>query len=112
MSKLLTGLAYIASYEQESNTLPSMGDIERRCYVTPRIARRYLREYKIFCFIDQFIKEQQYAPSLREIATTFSLSLSVVRSLIRGLAGEGYIGFTPEVARSLRVIKYPNQSLP
>lgn len=111
MSKILTGMIYIADYEQELNTLPSIGDIEKTCYVAPHIARHYLRQYKIFCYIDQFIKQQKYAPSLREIAMTFSLSLSVVSGLVQRLAQEGYIGFTPEIARSLRIIKYPNQSL-
>ena len=63
------------------------------------------RQQKMLAFIEQFIADHQYGPSLREIvdATDFT-STSVVNWNLRTLENRGLIRRTPRIARSIRLV--------
>lgn len=62
------------------------------------------RQRQILDFIHQFIEDNGYAPSYREIAEEFSLSsVSTVAEHIDALAGKGYLQRGANEARSLQL---------
>ena len=107
MSRSLNELEYIADYAQKNKQLPIAEELEDAHDIPLHVANRYLRQYKVFCYIDEYIRQKGYSPSLREIAQALHLSTSVVSNLIQRLTLEGYILYTPDTARSLRILRYP-----
>lgn len=55
-------------------------------------------------YIQKYTAEHGYAPSLAEIASEIGVVKSHVHYLIRRAAGQGYLSFVPNTARSYRVI--------
>lgn len=63
------------------------------------------RQQAILDFLRQFIQENKYPPSIREIMTTLGISsTSVVNYNLNVLAREGYISRHKELARGIRLM--------
>ena len=61
-------------------------------------------------FIQDFIEEQGYAPSYREIMTGLSLSsVSAVAEHVDNLVAKGILKKTPGAVRSLEVLNYKHE---
>ena len=59
-------------------------------------------------FIKAYIEKNTISPSLQELQRAFSYkSISTVQSMIWTLTLKGYLEFTPNKARSLKVIDLP-----
>jgi repressor LexA len=82
---------------------------------TPRRGGNTLseRQKKILHFIEGFLKEFGYPPTIREIGEAVQIgSTSVVNYNLNKLVKAGYIERAPEVSRGLRLLKYlrgPNE---
>ena len=64
------------------------------------------RQRQCLDFISSFWEEHNYAPSFGEIAKALGAkSRSSVTPLVSKLEGRGYIERTPNLARSIRVVK-------
>ncbi len=63
------------------------------------------RQQAILQFIDQFLQETGYPPSIRDIGSAVGISsTSVVNYNLKILEREGYISRDPEVSRGLRLV--------
>jgi repressor LexA len=63
------------------------------------------RQAELFSFIHDFITKNQYPPSHRQIAVKLGLrAVRSVQQLLEQLERKGYVGHTPGVSRSLRII--------
>jgi len=61
---------------------------------------------KILAFIDAYIQEHEYSPSIREIGKEMGISsTSHVSYWIDKLIEDGKLTKTPHIARSIRVVK-------
>ena len=61
------------------------------------------RDKDVLLFIQDFIQEHQYSPSLNEICRGVYLSKPVVRKHLFRLVEYGYLSITPKTARSIVV---------
>jgi len=63
------------------------------------------RQEAILQFIDQFLQQNAYPPSIRDIGSAVGISsTSVVNYNLKILEREGYISRDPEVSRGLRLV--------
>jgi repressor LexA len=63
------------------------------------------RQEAILQFIDRFLQENGYPPSIRDIGTAVNItSTSVVNYNLKALEREGFIARAPEVSRGLRLV--------
>ena len=63
------------------------------------------RQQKIYDFIKKHIKENQYAPTIREITTAVGLkSPSTVHGHLDRMRDKGYIDFVNSSPRTLRIV--------
>ena len=58
----------------------------------------------IFDFICDFIRKKRYSPSLMEIATGCSLSMSTVNRAVSILEDRGHIARIPQYARGITIL--------
>ena len=64
------------------------------------------RETEVYNFIKQFIEENQYSPTIREIAIGVnSASLHFIHDVVCDLKDKGYIKFKTKSARTIRIVK-------
>lgn len=70
------------------------------------------KQQEIFNFISNFIYENNYSPSYREIAKKFNLSsVATVAEHINTLKNKGYLESEPNLARSIEInSEYQNES--
>ena len=61
------------------------------------------RDKDVLLFIQSFIYEHQYSPSINEICKGVFLSKPVVRKHLLRLVEHGYLSITPKTARSIVV---------
>lgn len=61
------------------------------------------RDKDVLLFIQEFIAEHGYSPSLNEICKGVFLSKPVVRKHLFRLVENGYLSITPKIARSIVV---------
>lgn len=67
------------------------------------------KQRKILGFIEEFIDEHDYPPSIRQIQEACQISsTSVVDYNLRNLEKDGYIARDPENARGIRVLRGPD----
>jgi repressor LexA len=63
------------------------------------------RQEAILDFIDRFLEQNGYPPSIRDIGTAVDISsTSVVNYNLKALERQGYIARDPEVSRGLRLV--------
>ena len=63
------------------------------------------RQQKIYDFIKKFIAENQYAPTMREIAKGVGLkSPSTVHGHLDRMKDKGYVDFVKTSPRTLRIV--------
>lgn len=63
------------------------------------------RQTEVLCFIENYIKQHGYSPSLREISKGVFVSKPVAQKHIMNLYDKGYIQITPRTARSIVILK-------
>lgn len=64
------------------------------------------REAEVYNFIKNFIAENHYSPSVREIALgIYSNSLHHIHDVLYRLRDKGYINFKPKTPRTITIIK-------
>lgn len=64
------------------------------------------RQKQIYDYIKDFIQENQYSPTMREIAKAVELkSVSTVHSHLEKMREKGYIDFVNSSPRTLRVMQ-------
>ena len=63
-------------------------------------------DLKVYKFIVQYIKDNGYAPTYREIANGINLTLSTVVAHINHLEIDGWITTKPYAPRAIKVIEY------
>ena len=62
------------------------------------------RQYQIYSVIKKFIKENGYAPTIREIGLMVGLkSTATIFDHLRRLRGKGYIEFEPKKSRTIKI---------
>lgn len=64
------------------------------------------RDLEVYKFIVQYIKDNGYAPTYREIGRGINLSLSNVVTYIKHLEFDGWIKTKPHSPRAIKVIGY------
>ena len=70
-----------------------------------------LKQRRILEFINEFMVENPFPPTIRDIAHSCGISsTSVVDYNLRILEREGYISRTADVSRGIRLIKAPETS--
>lgn len=61
-------------------------------------------------FIDQYVKENGYPPTVREMTSEFGYkSTATIFEALRRLEGKGHIQLKDRVARGIRVLTTPDQ---
>lgn len=70
-------------------------------------------QYKTFQFIEGFIQDHGYAPTIAEIALGLGLkSRSAIHRNLQAIATEGLINLTPQRKRNIELVNTCNTSLP
>jgi len=62
------------------------------------------KQSEILDFIKKFIEENGWAPTLREMAEEMEVTHQAVFFKIRELLRKGYIDYTPNISRSIKII--------
>jgi repressor LexA len=62
------------------------------------------RQSEILSFIEKFISENEYPPSLREIGENFAITPKAVHDHLRALQKKGAIKIIPEISRGIVVL--------
>ncbi len=70
------------------------------------------RQKEVFVFIENFTKENNYPPTVREISQHFEISLRAVQDHISALQKKGFISTEQKRSRSIRILDDKKQSLP
>lgn len=66
------------------------------------------RQLEVLQYIDGFIREHRYPPTVRDIQSAFHLaSTNGVNDYITALEKKGFIERQPKIARSIRVVRLP-----
>lgn len=63
------------------------------------------KQENVLEFIRSYYEQYGYAPSFREVSNRFGVSLRAGRDYLTALERKGYIGMTPNVARSIVIKK-------
>lgn len=63
------------------------------------------KQFKVYEFIKDFIKDKQYPPSCRDIATGFSINTKSAQDYLKVIEKKGYIKRISGQARGIVVIK-------
>ena len=63
------------------------------------------RQKEVLLFINNYIIDNGYAPSINDIAKGLYISKPVAKKHIDNLQLKGYIKHTPHIARSIVIIK-------
>lgn len=64
------------------------------------------RELAVYKFIISHIQEYGYAPTVREIASAMSISLSTALYCLSDLENDGWIKVKPATPRAIKVMGY------
>ena len=67
--------------------------------------KKEIKEKKFLCFLENFLKENGYSPSFREIAKELNCSLCTVHRTLHNLKEEGFISFDCGKNRTIAIIK-------
>lgn len=70
------------------------------------------RQKEVFVFIENFTKENNYPPTVREISQHFEISLRAVQDHISALQKKGFISTEQKRSRSIRILEDKKQVLP
>ena len=70
------------------------------------------RQKEVFVFIENFTKENNYPPTVREISQHFEISLRAVQDHISALQKKGFISTEQKRSRSIRILDDKKQSVP
>lgn len=70
------------------------------------------RQKEVFIFIENFTKENNYPPTVREISQHFEISLRAVQDHISALQKKGFISTEQKRSRSIRILDDKKQSVP
>lgn len=70
------------------------------------------RQKEVFVFIENFTKENNYPPTVREISQHFEISLRAVQDHISALQKKGFISTEQKRSRSIRILDDKKQVLP
>ena len=62
------------------------------------------RQKEVFVFIENFTKENNYPPTVREISQHFEISLRAVQDHISALQKKGFISTEQKRSRSIRIL--------
>ena len=68
------------------------------------------RQSEVLLFINNFFVQHHYAPTFREIAEQFSVSVRAAHDHVRALSRKGYIQTRQHCSRSIKLIKPPAAS--
>jgi len=67
------------------------------------------RQQKVFDFVSQFLHQEGFPPTLREIGDAVGLSnINAVRGHLLALEKKGYLTKEPDKARSIRIVQPPS----
>ena len=66
------------------------------------------RQWEILRFLKKFITEHRYAPTYREIAKHFDISVKCAVDHITALKRKGYIKTENKISRSITIIEEKN----
>ncbi len=83
--------------------LPTQEHVARDCGVSLFKAKAILRRYMIYQYIKQYIAENQYPPSRREISTMLHIPLSIIQHHINQLILADMITTSPGRSRTIRL---------
>jgi repressor LexA len=64
-----------------------------------------INQMKVLVFIKDFINRNSYSPTIREIASNFSVSIRAASDSIFALKRKGYIKTEPKKPRTITVIR-------
>ncbi|MGN7311489.1 LexA repressor [Alkalicoccobacillus gibsonii] len=65
------------------------------------------KQQEVYDFIEAFIKENHYSPSVREIMAAVNLkSSSTVAGHLNNIKDKGYITWIPSFNRTIRVLEH------
>lgn len=67
------------------------------------------RQKDVLFFISDFIEKNSYPPTVREISSSFGISVRAVQDHLRALERKGYITHTPGNSRSIKVENKQNE---
>ncbi|MGP1368657.1 MAG: transcriptional repressor LexA [Treponema sp.] len=70
------------------------------------------RQKEVFVFIENFTKENNYPPTVREISQHFEISLRAVQDHISALQKKEFISTEQKRSRSIRILDDKKQSVP
>ena len=70
------------------------------------------RQKEVFVFIENFTKENNSPPTVREISQHFEISLRAVQDHISALQKKGFISTEQKRSRSIRILDDKKQSVP
>ena len=70
------------------------------------------RQKEVFVFIENFTKENNYPPTVRQISQHFEISLRAVQDHISALQKKGFISTEQKRSRSIRILDDKKQSVP
>ena len=70
------------------------------------------RQKEVFVLIENFTKENNYPPTVREISQHFEISLRAVQDHISALQKKGFISTEQKRSRSIRILDDKKQSVP
>jgi len=68
------------------------------------------KQKSIYNFISHYINKNGYSPSIRDISKEFSISTKAVHDSIKRLEKKGAIEGTPNISRSIRILKKNSQT--
>ena len=63
------------------------------------------RQIEVFLFIDQFLRANGFAPSIRDIASSFKMAASSALDHLRALEKKGFIRRLPHRPRCLEILR-------
>ena len=63
------------------------------------------KQFKIFEFIKDFIKENRYPPSMREVGKQFDITVRAVSDHFKRIEKKGYIERESGKSRAIKTIK-------
>lgn len=64
------------------------------------------RQIEIYEYIKEFLSENKYSPSMREITTAVGLkSVSITHGHLERLRNKGYIDFINTLTRTLQIVR-------
>ena len=65
------------------------------------------KQIGILKYIIQFKKDHPYSPTIREVADGMNITVKGAYDHITALIKKGYLSSTPNISRSIEVIKFP-----